>query len=115
MILNLITNVYDLNAFEISTIYRKRWDIECFFRFLKQEMGFNHLIARNENGIKIMAYVTLIAAMLVLVFKKLNNMKGYKITKFKFAEQHNTILLKEIVAYCGGNPNLINNLIYKPK
>jgi Transposase DDE domain len=115
MVLNFITNVYNLDAFEIATIYRRRWDIEVLFRFLKQEMGFSHLISRNENGIKIMAYVTLIAAMLVLVFKKLNNMKGYKITKFKFAEQLNLILIKELVSYCGGNPNLINNIIDKPK
>ena len=74
--LNLISNINNLDAFELAFMYRKRWDIEVFFRFIKQEIGraafrFSHLISRNENGIKVMAMIILIAAMLVLLYKNL--------------------------------------------
>ncbi|MFM7023519.1 MAG: transposase [Flavobacteriales bacterium] len=31
----------------------QRWEIEIFFKFLKQHLNFNHLVCRNENGIKV--------------------------------------------------------------
>lgn len=68
--LTFITNIYDLNAREITDIYRKRWDIEVFFRFLKQELNLNHLVSRTENGMKVMVYMILITAILLLIYKK---------------------------------------------
>ena len=37
-----LTNEFQLSAKEISDYYRKRWDIEVFFRFLKQELNLSH-------------------------------------------------------------------------
>lgn len=65
-----ITNDFELTAKEITDAYRKRWDIEVFFRFTKQELNASHLISLNKNGIEVMLYMTLIVAMLVLIYKK---------------------------------------------
>ena len=46
-----ITNDMELPAKEIAEIYRRRWDIEVFFRFLKQELSFSHFLSVNENGL----------------------------------------------------------------
>lgn len=67
---DFVCNVDDLEAKEITELYKQRWDIEVFFKFLKQELNFSHLINRSENGIKVMLYATLIAATLLLVYKK---------------------------------------------
>ena len=59
----LLTNDFKHPAKEIAQAYRRRWDIEVFFRFLKQELNMSHLVSLNRNGIEVMLYMTLIAAM----------------------------------------------------
>ncbi|MDP3466924.1 MAG: transposase [Daejeonella sp.] len=42
-----ITNIKKLPAQDITLLYKRRWDIEVFFKFLKQELNFAHLINRS--------------------------------------------------------------------
>lgn len=70
----LVTNTMDLSAQEIADIYRRRWDIEVFFRFIKQELNFSHFLSLSENGIEIMLYMTMITAMLVMIYKRENKL-----------------------------------------
>ena len=79
----LITNDFELTAKQIAEAYKKRWDIEVFFKFLKQNLSFSHFISTSENGIKVILYMTLITAMLVMIYKRENEM-GYTIGKFSF-------------------------------
>eukprot|EP01136_Pigoraptor_vietnamica_P014333 Opistho-1_new@56406 len=108
-----ITNKIDLTAVEISQIYKSRWKIETFFKFIKQELNFSHLINRSANGIEIMLYITLIASILLIVYKQTNQIKGYKIMKQKFLEELKWDTITEIIIYCGGDPNKIEEI--KPK
>ncbi|MDO8336189.1 MAG: IS4 family transposase [Candidatus Saccharibacteria bacterium] len=107
-ILYFLTNIFECTALEITEIYRKRWDIEVFFRFLKQEMNFSHLISRNENGIKVMFYLTMIASMLILVYRHVNELPGYKIVKLQFVNELEFSLIKDIVTLCGGDPQKLD-------
>jgi hypothetical protein len=93
-----ITNIWDLNAMQLARIYRQRWDIEVFFRFLKQQLGIKHLINRSENGVQIQIYCALIAAILLLVFKITNKISGYKTAKLLFAEQLFILFVNELNA-----------------
>ena len=106
-----VSNIYDLSAESITTLYRQRWDIEVFFKFLKQELNFSHLINRSENGIRVMLYATLIAATLLLVYKKKNNLNGYKIMKLKFVQELEKELVKNFVKMCGGDPKKVDNFL----
>jgi hypothetical protein len=101
------TNIWNMDATSITEIYKRRWDIEVFFKFLKQEMNFKHFISYSENGIKVMLYVTLIAAMLIQIYKKLNSIESYKRAKKLFIEDLDTELIREIVTLCGGNPDTL--------
>lgn len=103
-----LTNLFHLKAALITDIYRMRWEMELFFRFLKQELNFSHLLSRRENGIKVTVYVTLIAAMLVLIYRKLNQLSGFKIVKRRFAQELQTEIIKEIVRLCHGDPALVD-------
>lgn len=100
-----LTNDFDLSAKEVAQAYRRRWDIEVFFRFIKQELNVNHLVSLNKNGIKVMLYMTLIVAMLVLIYKKANNV-GYKTAKRRFSMEIRDLAISLIVVHCGGNPDL---------
>jgi hypothetical protein len=105
-----VTNITDLNAEEICEVYKKRWDIEVFFRFLKQELNLKHLVSRTANGIKVMLYMTLITAMLLLIYKEINNVKGYKMAKRKFVSELDNEILKIIIIACNGNPDKLDKI-----
>ena len=106
-----LTNILDISAKEITEIYKKRWEIEKFFRFLKQELNFSHLVNRSENGIMIMLYMTLIAAMMILVYKELNQLAGYKIVKMKFADELLNEIIKDLITRCDGNSELADKVL----
>lgn len=101
----LLTNEFGLPAKEIAQAYRRRWDIEVFFRFLKQELNVSHLVSLNQNGLQVMLYMTLIVSMLVLIYKK-GNKQGYKTSKRRFAMEVRDLAIALIVIQCGGDPGL---------
>jgi hypothetical protein len=105
-----VTSILDENAYVIADTYRQRWEIEVFFKFIKQHLNVTHLVSRQKNGIEVMLYMTMIVAILILVFKKLNGIDGYKIAKLKFEIQLDNLLIKEIVILCGGNPDNASHL-----
>ncbi|WP_158990618.1 IS4 family transposase [Mucilaginibacter sp. L196] len=109
--ISFITNIKELSAEDITMLYKHRWDIEVFFKFLKQELNFSHLINRSENGIKVMLYCTMIAAILLLAYKELNGLKGYKIVKQKFINDLEISLMKDFVVLCGGDPHKVNTYL----
>jgi hypothetical protein len=102
----LLTNDFNLSAKEIAQAYRRRWDIEVFFRFLKQELNVSHLVSLNKNGLQVMLYMTLITSMLVLIYKKGNKL-GYKTAKRRFAMEIRDLAIALIVIQCGGDPGLL--------
>lgn len=91
----------------IAKMYKNRWQIEQFFRFIKQELNFKHYFSRQWNGIQVMSYVILIASILLLVYIKVNGLKGYKIPKISFCQELQNEILERIVIYCGGDPTKI--------
>lgn len=98
-----LTNEFQLSAKEISDYYRKRWDIEVFFKFLKQELNLSHLVSINRNGIEVMVYMTMIAAMLLLIYKKSNNL-GYKTAKRRIAMELRDMITAILIIFAGGDP-----------
>lgn len=101
--ISFLTNITDLDAATITNLYKERWEIEIFFKFLKQELNFSHLVSRTENGIKVMLYATLILALLILMYKHRNQITSYKIAKLRFAQELEMELIKQIVVLCNGD------------
>ncbi len=101
-----LTNLFDKKAEEILSFYKKRWDIEVFFRFLKQELNLSHITSTSENGMMIIMYMTMIASMLVLTYKRINNV-GYKTAVRRISFKLNEFIIKLIVMRCGGDPSLV--------
>ena len=97
-----ITNDFSLTPKEVAEAYRRRWDIEVFFRFLKQELNFSHFLSVNENGIKIILYMTLITAMLIMIYKRENGL-GYDMAKFCFRTEMNDWVTALAVYFSGGD------------
>jgi hypothetical protein len=73
---------------EVAELYRLRWEIELFFKFLKQHLSFSHLTSHSENGIRVMIWMALIAAVLLIWYKRTSGRKAYwNVIKFWFAEE----------------------------
>jgi IS4 transposase len=64
-ILRVMTNDLDAPAQEIADLYRRRWEIELFFRFIKQTLKIRHFLGRSENAVRIQVAVALIAYLLI--------------------------------------------------
>ena len=65
--LRLVTNVgpEDLSAAEVGLLYRRRWQIESFFRWIKCLLGCRHWLAESARGVTIQLYLALIASVLL--------------------------------------------------
>jgi hypothetical protein len=64
----LMTDQLDLPAETIGLLYRWRWMIELFFRWLKCTMRFRHLLSESADGIQIQMYCALIATLLIVLW-----------------------------------------------
>jgi IS4 transposase len=98
-----LTNNFELSAYDITEIYKKRWEIEVFFRYIKQNLHMKHFISHSKNSMKLYIYSVLISAILFVIYKKKNKLSGYKIALIKFRHAIFVELMKHIVLLCDGN------------
>ncbi len=63
----LLSSLVDatVGAHVVGQVYRRRWQIELFFRWLKVWCNFDHLLSTDRRGITIQFYVTVIATLLM--------------------------------------------------
>ena len=63
--LRLVTNDLAAPAEEIAGLYKKRREIELFFKWIRQNLKIGHFVGTSGNAVKIQIYVALIAFMLL--------------------------------------------------
>jgi hypothetical protein len=64
-ILRILTNDIDASAQEIADLYKRRWAIELFFRWVKQTLKIRHFLGTTENAVRIQIIVAMIAFLLL--------------------------------------------------
>ncbi|MBX4993869.1 IS4 family transposase [Rhizobium binae] len=68
-ILRIFSNDLDAPAEEIAALYKRRWAIELFFRWVKQTLKIRHFLGNSENAVRIQIAVALIAYLLLQMAK----------------------------------------------
>jgi hypothetical protein len=63
--LRIFTNDLDASAAEIAALYKRRWQVELFFRCIKQTLKIRHFLGRSENAVRIQIAVALIAYLIL--------------------------------------------------
>lgn len=66
-ILRILCNDLDAPAQEIADLYKRRWAIELFFRWVKQTLKIRHFLGNSENAVRIQIAVALIAYLLLRI------------------------------------------------
>lgn len=66
----LVTNDRKRHASQIAALYKQRWEIELFFKWMKQNLKIKQFLGRSENAVKIQIYSAIIAYLLVAEYRK---------------------------------------------
>lgn len=54
-----LTNNFDVEALDVATIYKNRWQVEIFFRWIKQNLQIKTLWGHSENAVKIHIWIAI--------------------------------------------------------
>ena len=74
----LLTSLMDVDAELVGEVYRWRWQIELFFRWLKVHANFRHVISHSQNGLTLGFYVAVIGVLLTYLHS------GRKVSKYAY-------------------------------
>lgn len=66
----LVTNMKDIPAEHIANLYKARWDIELFFKWIKQHLKIKKFLGKSINAIKLQLITAIITYILVYIFKQ---------------------------------------------
>lgn len=69
-IIEIITNQLDWKARTIADLYKKRWDIELFFKAMKQNLQIKTFVGTSENAVKSQIYIALINYLLIELIRR---------------------------------------------
>jgi hypothetical protein len=72
-VLRIVSNDLDAPAKEIADLYKQRWDIELFFRWVKQTLRIKRFIGVSENAVRIQIAVALIAFLILRMAQAAQN------------------------------------------
>ena len=64
-----LTNAFDLTALQVALLYKNRWQVELFFKWLKQHLKIKKFWGTSENAVRIQVYCAIISYCLVAVFQ----------------------------------------------
>lgn len=69
----LVTNDLNRSSEEIADLYKSRWQIELFFKWIKQNLKIKKFLGTSENAVKTQICIAIIAFILIRLMKKLQN------------------------------------------
>lgn len=68
-LLVFLTNKFEVSALEVANLYKNRWQIEVFFKWIKQNLTVKKFWGHSENAVRIQLWVAIIAYLLVAYLK----------------------------------------------
>jgi hypothetical protein len=101
----LITNNLKWSAETIAGIYKERWQIEVFFKAIKQNLKIKRFYGNTRNAVMTQLWIALIAYLLIYLLKEKS--KGFGISFTTFISVIKTMLFQRVCLYdvlCGTSP-----------
>ena len=107
-ILRILSNDLKATAHEIADLYKRRWQIELFFRWVKQTLKIRHFLGTSENAVRIQIAVALIAFLLIRLAHAAVRFHGSPLTFIRLARV-NLMHRRSIAALATSPPPPVNH------
>src|SRR6202034_626133 len=95
-VLSILTNDLTAPAQEIADLYKRRWAIELFFRWVKQVLKIKHFLGTSENAVRIQIAVALIAFLLLRLAQQATRIVASPLTFARLIQSN--LMLRRAVA-----------------
>jgi IS4 transposase len=70
-----LTNNFDFPAYTVAQLYKCRWQIELFFKWIKQHLRIKSFYGRSVNAVKTQVWIAISVYVLVAIIKKRLNLE----------------------------------------
>jgi hypothetical protein len=94
----ILTNIFHLAASTVAAIYKERWQIELFFKALKQYLKVKTFVGTSENAVKTQIWTALIA-MLLLKFLQLKSSWNWSLSNLAAMLRFNLLTYRNLWAW----------------
>lgn len=108
MIFVFLTNNFEVSALEIARLYRNRWQIEVFFKWIKQNLTIKTLWGHSENAVNIHIWVAICTYLIVayVKFKLKSTLSIYEIMQILGISSFDKATVKELLTELQVNQNV---------
>jgi IS4 transposase len=105
-----LTNQFELAALLIAAIYRRRWAIELFFRWIKQHLRLRGFFSNSANGVRVQIWTALCAYLLVAIARQQKHLAPsmYEILQIVSASSFEQIPLAELLVKLDTRDDLVD-------
>ena len=111
-----LTNNFALPALTIAQLYRCRWQVELFFKWIKQHLRIKRFFGTSENAVKSQIWIAVCVYVLVAIIKKRLNLKPslfqilqiLSLTMFERTALHQLLMLSPIEPITALGDNQLN-------
>jgi len=121
MMLTFITNNFEVSALEVARLYRNRWQIEVFFKWIKQNLTIKTLWGHSENAVNVHIWIAICTYLLIAQVKHIlkSKLSVYEIMQILGISVFDKTPVKELLTELQINQNFkeqgnlfsINNLL----
>lgn len=108
VILTFLTNNFDVSALEVANLYRNRWQIEVFFKWIKQHLTIKKLWGYSENAVNIHIWVAICTYLVVAKVKHTlkSNLTIYEILQILSISVFDKTSIQELITDYQTNQNV---------
>jgi transposase len=100
---DFITNNFRISAFQVALLYKHRWSVELFFKWIKQHLRIKTFWGYSENAVRIQVYSAIIAYLTIAIMKEKMKLKqsNYEILQiFNFSLIDKMPIQQLFSSYC---------------
>ena len=111
-----LTNNFALPALTITELYRCRWQVELFFKWIKQHLRIKSFFGTSENAVKTQAWIAISVYVLVAIVRKRLGLEAslyetlqiLSLTMFETTPLDQLLTLAPMIATASNSPNQLN-------
>jgi len=103
-----ITNNFDVSAMEVAYLYKNRWQVEVFFKWIKQNLIIKKIWGHSENAVKIHIWVAICTYLIVAYAKHMlkSNLSIYEMMQILGISAFDKSSIRELLTECQINQNV---------